>query len=151
MQGLILGLLSGAGIGGLWLLWWLLIDHFEPYVSFMADDEQKKKVEASIRRFKALKIAVIVSAVAIFICGGPTGISLERHDSRKWCDRYSAYKSTLESSLSSESLTGLERIELVSRAADTNAQLAEKQYSCRQWYGFGYDKIILELEPINFD
>lgn len=148
MTGLILGLILGAAIGGCMLLLLIPIDGLYTTVYPCDDDAIRAKKLKKKRLYYVLKSLTISLSIAIFIVSAPIGINIERQESIKWCASYTAYKSTLETSMDSEYMSGLERIELASKAAQTNADLAARKYSCQQWYGFGYDKMILDLEPI---
>ena len=75
-------------------------------------------------------------------------VQMSKEETRKYIEEYLAVKTTIESSVQNEALSGLERIELVKQASEENVKLARIQYKCKQWYGFDIDKRVLELEPI---
>lgn len=92
---------------------------------------------------------VTVVFLAVFLLCGFAGFYMEKQFSSKYVETYIATKQTIEASLYSESLTGLERVKLVEQAVNANAALASEKYTASKWYGFACDKRVLELEPIN--
>lgn len=99
----------------------------------------------------------IVAVAGIAIClivliGIPTAcVNYDIHCYKSWTNEYKIQKETIESSLRSEKIGGLERVELVKMAQELNAELAKNQYRCQQWYGFTGDKEVLNLETIKFE
>lgn len=84
-------------------------------------------------------------AITLAVC------SYDKLQSTCYIDRYHSVKTTIEDSLDSDKISGMERLQLVQNAIDQNMYLTQQQFDCRQWYGFLIDKGVLELEPINFE
>lgn len=88
-------------------------------------------------------IAVVIS----LLIGMVLGLAIPA-----WCDEgarvyvsgYLAEKYTIEMSLESEELSGLERIELVRQAAEANKELAEKKARFERWHHATYDRSIYD-------
>lgn len=130
MTSIFLGGLLGVLIGLLiFLLYFLFTD-------FMSD--KSEKVGAS------LTIAGLVVGVLI-------GWNVDVHIHGSYIDQYTVAKTTIESSIHNDQLSGFEKIELVKQATEENKELAAKQYDARQWYGFTIPDEILELEPISIE
>jgi hypothetical protein len=53
--------------------------------------------------------------------------------------KYEAQKATIEQSLDSDVLSGLERIELVNEAAELNGELAERKAQSERWHVVYYE------------
>lgn len=87
--------------------------------------------------------------IVFILLGGFAGFYIEKQSNSKYVESYIATKQTIEVSLSSEVLTGLERVQLVEQAVTANAELASEKYTASKWYGFACDKRVLGLEPIN--
>lgn len=83
-------------------------------------------------------------AITVAIC------SYDKLQSTCYIDRYYSVKTTIEESLDSDKISGMERLQLVQNAIDENKYLVQQQFDCQQWYGFLIDKDVLELKPINF-
>lgn len=98
-----------------------------------------------------VKIIGSILFVGVIIVGCILGCIGERNKSGKYIEQYLAEKQTIEKSLQNESLSGLERIELVKQAVETNKKLAGYQYDCKKWYGFNIDDRILELSFIDLE
>jgi hypothetical protein len=64
--------------------------------------------------------------------------------------KYNVTKQTIEESIKSNAISGMERLQLVQNVIDENKYLEQQQFDCQQWYGFLIDKDVLELKPINF-
>ena len=96
-----------------------------------------------------LEVMKKVASIVAFIACAFGGISVEKNSNSRYVDQYQAQKETIEASLQSDVLSGLERIQLVQQAAEANKELAGYQYDCRQWYGFAVDDRVLDLEPID--
>lgn len=133
MVGLFLGLLAGAFVA---FIAYTLID-------IKSLDYYGEKAEAA---FDYAKIAVPILVIIAFVLGG---VKIEKSMNGRYVDQYQAQKATIEASLQSDVLSGLERIQLVQQAAEANKELAGYQYDCRQWYGFAVDDRVLDLEPID--
>lgn len=97
---------------------------------------------------RACVVSLIVS-VAIFIACIFIGIGFNTEDAKIWSAKFEAQKTTIEQSLDSEVLSGLERIELVNKAAELNGELAERKSSSELWHYVYYDKDVYKnVEPI---
>ena len=93
-----------------------------------------------------------IAACLIVLIGIPTAcVNYDIHCYKRWTNEYKIQKETIESSLRSEKIGGLERVELVKIAQGLNTELVKNQYRCQQWYGFTGDKEVLNLEPIKFE
>ena len=105
-------------------------------------------------RRKSKNVALITGIIAcvIVLIGIPVAcVNYDMHHYKSWTNEYKIQKETIESSLKSEKIGGLERVELVKMAQELNKELVENQYRCQQWYGFTGDKEVLNLEPIKFE
>lgn len=89
--------------------------------------------------------------IAGFIVGMLVGYNIEVHRIGSYIDQYTVAKTTIESNIYNDKLSGFEKIELVKQATEENKELAAKQYDARQWYGFAISDEILELEPISIE
>lgn len=89
--------------------------------------------------------------IAGFFAGMLVGYNVEVHRIGSYIDQYTVVKTTIESSIHNDQLSGFEKIELVKQATEENKELAAKQYDARQWYGFMIPDEILELKPINIE
>ena len=104
-----------------------------------SDDELTNKQETIL-----IIIFIVVWIISIVI-----GCYIENQKLKVETEQYRAVKETIETSLQSDKLTGLERIELVKQASEQNAWLKGTQYKVQQWYNFYLSKDILEVEIIN--
>jgi predicted PurR-regulated permease PerM len=77
--------------------------------------------------------------------------SYEKATYTRYIDRYTAVKETIEESIDSNEISGLERLQLVQNAIDENTYLAGLKFDCDQWYGFLINQNVKKLEPINFE
>ena len=85
-----------------------------------------------------IKIAVTCCvALALFVSSLCVGHYIEVESSHKYIASYSIKKETIETSINSDNLSDIEKIELVKIATELNGELAEKQYKCGKWYSFG--------------
>lgn len=89
---------------------------------------------------------IFAAIIAVFSAGG---YQVEKSIRGRYIEQYIATKSTIETSLKNDTLTGLERVQLVQQASKANSELAGYKYDCRQWYGIAFDDRALELEPID--
>lgn len=90
-------------------------------------------------------IGVILWVVFIF-----AGIGINTEDHNLWLAKYEAQKYTIEASIESETLSGLERIELVNKAAELNGELAYRKEAIKLWHHvvYGNKSIYDGVEPI---
>ena len=98
--------------------------------------------------FKKLALTFVIVGC---IVGMLVGYNVEVHRIGSYIDQYTVAKTTIESSIHNDQLSGFEKIELVKQATEENKELAAKQYDARQWYGFVIPDEILELEPISIE
>lgn len=106
----------------------------------------------SMYRVKFWKVAgvfVIAILVSVILCIPVRFMAL--NSNYEYIQKYKSLKITYETSIKSESLTGLEKIQIVNEIADINSELAKKQYINTRWYGFEIPEEITELEPIKID
>ena len=92
---------------------------------------------------KGMTIAAVI-AVAVWIIGILVGIGLVTEDERIYVAKYEMQKTTIEESLESDTLTGLERIELVNKAIELNGELAERKARFDLWHTVHYDNSIYD-------
>lgn len=101
--------------------------------------------------FKHFIISCIVGAV-VFIASIFIGIGFNTEDSKIWSAKFEAQKTTIEQSLDSDVLSGLERIELVNKASELNGELAERKATSELWHYVYYDKdVYKDIEPISIN
>ena len=87
---------------------------------------------------------------AMFIASIFIGHYTEVESNHKYIVSYSIKKETIETSINSDNLSDIEKIELVKIATELNGELVEKQYKCGKWYSFGLlPKELKELKPID--
>jgi len=106
----------------------------------------------SMYRVKFWKIAgvfAITILVSVILCIPVRFMAL--NSNYEYIQKYKSLKITYETSIKSDNLTGLEKIQIVNKIADINSELAKKQYISTRWYGFEIPKEITELEPIKID
>jgi len=106
----------------------------------------------SMYRVKFWKIAgvfAIAILVSVILCIPVRFMAL--NSNYEYIQKYKSLKITYETSIKSDNLTGLEKIQIVNKIADINSELAKKQYISTRWYGFEIPKEITELEPIKID
>ena len=133
MSGIIMGLVFAFIISGIfWLFLMIAIDGAYSDLGEMV-----------------LRIIRVVVCVGVIIAGGTIGYISDTSSWKRYVDTYNIKKATYEASLQNETLSGLERMELVRRAAEANGTLAGYKYDCQQWYGWNMDKRILDLEFID--
>lgn len=97
------------------------------------------------------KIAIPIVAV-LFIGSIFIGIGINTENEKIYVKKYLAQKETIEMSLESEELSGLERIELVKKATGLNGELAEKKAMFELWHFVTYDNTIYDnVEFIDFN
>ena len=87
----------------------------------------------------AIPIFMVVWIVSIFV-----GIGINTNNEIVYAAKYEAQKDTIEQSLASDILTGLERIELVNKATELNGELAERRAKHGLWYYVYYDNSIYD-------
>jgi Ethanolamine utilization protein EutJ (predicted chaperonin) len=83
-------------------------------------------------------ICVFISAI-VWIGGIFVGIGILTEEERAYVAQYEAQKYTIEASLVSDSLSGLERVELVNQAAIFNGEMAKRKVTFNRWDYVTYD------------
>lgn len=106
------------------------------------------KTEERKNMMRLNKIFVVALCLLITNAWSFGMVQMGKEKTSHYAEQYLATKTTIESSVKNENLSGFERVELVKQASEENAELARVQYKCKQWYGFDIDKRVLELEPI---
>lgn len=92
-----------------------------------------------------LWLIVIFSIVAVVtISSVLIGIGLTTEYERIYVEKFNAQKATIELSIESESMSGFERATIVNRAAELNAELAERKARYNRWYFVCYDDTIYD-------
>lgn len=94
-------------------------------------------------------IAMTIIVAVVFVACIFIFIGTNTEDAKIWSANFEAQKITIEQSLESDVLSGLERIELVNKAAELNGELAERQAKADLWHVVYYaDDVYEGLEPI---
>lgn len=103
------------------------------------------------------RLDILVSSIGtmtfflIFILSIFIGIGVNTDSEKVYISKYLAEKETIEMSLESEQLSGLERVELVKKATELNGELAEKKAQYKLWHFVTYDNAMYDnIEFINF-
>lgn len=92
-----------------------------------------------------IPMIIVVSVGLITWLGGIfIGIGLTTRYEKVYVQQYLAQKYTIEQSLKNDSLTGLERIQLVNKAAELNGELAGKKTRFEMWDFVTYDSTIYD-------
>ena len=95
-------------------------------------------------------IITVLLAISVVIGGTTIGYVVDCESNRQFMVGYAISKETIENSVTSNNLSGFERVELVKQAVELNSALAQLQYISQQWYGFAVPDEIIELKPIDF-
>jgi hypothetical protein len=93
----------------------------------------------------------VLICIALLAVSGWLGAAMELESSRAYIAEYQAAKYTIEANLGNDKMSDLTRMELLNKATEYNAELAGKQYSAQQWYGFGITDDVLGLEFISLE
>lgn len=115
-----------------------------------------KKVAKQKRIYYGTRITIFTLVMLFVLIGTYVGIS---YGFSKLYQRdligYEAEKMTIEQSLANESLTGLEKFELVQQASKLNKWLAHQKFDYERWAYFDIDKTVKkaykDAEFINFE
>ena len=102
-----------------------------------------------VKFWKVTGVFAIAILVSLILCIPVRFMAL--NSNYEYIQKYKSLKITYETSIKSDNLTGLEKIQIVNEIADINSELAKKQYISTRWYGFEIPKEIAELEPIKID
>lgn len=90
-------------------------------------------------------IVVVLTVAFVFM-----GIGIDTEGERVYVAQYEAQKATIEESLKSDVLTGLERIELVKVATELNGEMARRKANFGRWDHVYYDNSIYDgVTPID--
>ena len=91
------------------------------------------------------------AAFAVCIAGTFIGIGINTEYELAYVARYEVQKETIEMSLNSEALSGMERIELVNKAVELNGEMAERKAMYDRWHYVTFDDSIYDgIEFIKF-
>ena len=102
--------------------------------------------------FKPAIITLVIVALAIAVGGTLLGIGLTTEDERVFVAQYESQKTTIETSINSDILTGAERVALVTKAAELNGELATRKTLYDRWHHVTFDSTIYDdVEFIKFD
>lgn len=101
----------------------------------------------------AEKALIVITTVCIFLWPIFTciGVATNTECHEIWIAEYEAQKMTIEASIESENLSGLERIELVNRASELNGELAARKTEVSFWHHVTFGDVEMRynnLEPI---
>lgn len=101
------------------------------------------------------KWLVIIPIIAAFVLTIPftfLGIGINTESAREYRANFEAQKAVIEQSLELDSLSGLERIDLVTKAAELNGNMAARLVSAERWHVVFYDDTIYDgVELIKLD
>lgn len=101
------------------------------------------------------KWIIIIPIIVGFILTIPFtffGIGLNTEYAIKYRASFEAQKDIIEQSLESDELSGLERIDLVTKAAELNGEMAAKMVSAERWHVVFYDDTVYDgVELIKLD
>ena len=128
------------GIVGLAFLISVLVFLIALLCNVWRDDISKKTV-----------IVIIALSLCTWVFGVFAGIGLYTDSEVIYVQKFNSRKQTIESSLTIESLSDLEKIGLVNKAVDLNSEFAERKARFSRWYFVAYDKSIYDnVEMIAF-
>lgn len=98
------------------------------------------------------KVAMYVCvSLLVFIGGVFLGIGLTTEHERVYIAKYESQKATIEYSLASDEITGMERVQLVTKAVEINGELAERKAKFERWHYCTFDSSLYDdVEPIIF-
>lgn len=84
------------------------------------------------------------SLFVVFIGVILIGIGFTTNNEKVYVEKYVVQKQTIETSLTNEQLTGLERVQLVSKATELNGEFAERKATFNLWYFVVFDNTIYD-------
>lgn len=94
--------------------------------------------------------AGIICFLVVIVVAPIIGVGINTTNERVYIQKYTAQKETIEASLESETLTGLERVELVNKAVDLNGEFAERKAKFDIWHHVYFDNSMYDgVEPID--
>ena len=91
-----------------------------------------------------MTVAVIVVSVCLWFVFIPIGIGINTECHEVWIAGYEAQKETIEASIESENLSGLERLELVAKASELNGELATRKAEFNLWHHVTFDDTLYD-------
>ena len=95
---------------------------------------------------------VCIGICLIFLLTISISINVAYNKECEFAEKFIVQKTTIEQSLESESLSGLEKIELVNKAVDLNGELAERRLKLTRWYNVVWDKSVYKnIDYIKFE
>lgn len=101
---------------------------------------------------KWLIIVPIIVGFILTILFTFLGIGISTESAIKYRASFEAQKDIIEQSLELDSLSGLERIDLVTKAAELNGEMATRVVSAERWHVVFYDDTIYDgVELIKLD
>jgi hypothetical protein len=100
--------------------------------------------------WKRILYIIIAILVMVIITAGGTAIGgvVDYESNNQFIVEYNISKETIENSITSTTLSGFERVELVKQSVELNSSLVKMQYIHQKWYGITIPDEIMELEPI---
>ena len=94
----------------------------------------------------------IAIAIAILCLSTYIGARMHIREFENEIRQFEAAKVVYSESIKSESITGLERIEIVNKIVEENKKLVELKYDATKWYYFYLpDSLVDNLEPIKIN
>lgn len=87
---------------------------------------------------------MVVMPIITWVVGIFAGIAINTECERIYVARYKVQKETIETSLHSDALSGMERIELVNKAVELNGELAEKKTRFDMWHYVYFDNSLYD-------
>lgn len=101
------------------------------------------------------KWLIITPLIVAFVLTIPftfLGIGINTESAREYRASFEAQKDVIEQSLELDSLSGLERIDIVTKAAELNGEMAAKMVIAERWHVVFYDDTIYDgVELIKLD
>lgn len=97
-------------------------------------------------------IVPLVVGIILTISFTFAGIGINTESAIKYRASFEAQKDIIEQSLELDSLSGLERIDLVTKAAELNGEMAARVVSAERWHVVFYDDTVYDgVELIKLD
>lgn len=98
------------------------------------------------------KLVLALAIIATIVGGTCGGICATTEDAQIFVAQYEMEKITIENSLESDYISGLERIKLVNKAVELNGELAARKVRYNRWHHVTFDKHVYDdVEFIKFD
>ena len=141
MVALVIGILVG---GSVTVIVYIIRLGIEPLMDFQEPYRRKSS------KGKFITIAAIVISSMAMILSMNGLVYAFTQSNYQWIEKFKAQKYTIETSITTDSIGGPERLELVKSSGELNGDLASRQYAQKQWWGFDIPETIQDLEPIRF-